>query len=1269
MAWPGLAALVLLWACDATEVRWRVTEGRAVAKVWELDLSPGASTWLQGLPTTDGFFNIESPHNDTPDPNYPYAYQNEGVKYSASVGPAGVPGLIGDPLYGFLGFSWHNIAWIEWKFGPLTDGYWNAYKGRYRAIHYFDSSVNEGDSNYTVAVLCAGTLGDESFRVELNSDDGNTWVFEVDGHSSDPIPLATFENKYVEYDVRWRHSSDGSSADGFLTVRMRTSTDLSTWTDSVVVLNLQNYALIGFFDDDPQVILGLSMPLGFYGFPGGAVLAEIYDDDFVLPAPGTFEAPVDVSEPCCGSGSDGAPTQGQTGEIPKVNPHAPFNPGPSATTCVGGGTVPTASDLTDPENWRTLLGATPNVLCELHATKHPESLGETVYRWADQGLDLPKDSAHVEGRVRRGGWSEIRRAMALPDQYPEISRAGVVIDEQDALIRTLLDGESTAYLRAREWTQWLVSEARRKASGTMMALFRGVVAALNPGPGRTYHIEVEDHITSPFGVFDLDKLVPQAVIDHEFFGPGGDDGGAYAVGPPVSATPAPTLIGAAWRGAVFDDNVWAFGRGNMPAGSPAPPDTVTPSVTGGGDIPAGPYRVQVWAVKDGVEGDPFEFKPNGVPVNVSSDDSCVEVDWTFAGSDPDFWRIAIADFFFRARWGAGHILEVAGSARTCTFTSYKPATPGSTDAFDNSPPRGYRVVALMPDGITLPTPTGLSTSGPYRRPAHVTWLPVAGALSYYVYGTQVVNAQNKDFNMRWSVPADQIDSDGYVFFDDDWLGTGMTTVNGIPVSDLLAGQLLRGAHKDLIGTPLPILGGPCTDRGATAGDGQSAEKGAVPLIWTRDVHLPGYGEEIFGELLACIGEVAGVEDVFASDLGYDGDEPADPARAPKRINVNHLVGQDLVAPWDEETWPFPTPYRERTVNGKTLRYTAVYLRGSRMEQHREGIITATANVCGPMGVNGQMIDQVGPFLQWFYNEHVAKNQGQGYRSGEYHTLETYASDATVPYLQTSTFEAFQEYTKLKLKNTVGYRVVNFQLRERITLRELERRFMQDFEISLPFNRHGQKMVAWIDDTASVDSGTLYRERIEIDEPMPPYVDEPDSVENEVRVQLGRDHDTQTWQREPIVLRDESSISAHRGVFSAGRRLANGEPAAPIEVLSTSDEGTVRSAYGRRLVRKRKAARKQAVPTDLQALHDEIGTQIRLAHSRGVGASGYQARPFFVLGQRVDPNRKRVTLGAIDINPIVFAMAPELTDKTTEDGFVLRDKSSFEPPPVGPYQLR
>jgi hypothetical protein len=87
-------------------------------------------------------------------------------------------------------------------------------------------------------------------------------------------------------------------------------------------------------------------------------------------------------------------------------------------------------------------------------------------------------------------------------------------------------------------------------------------------------------------------------------------------------------------------------------------------------------------------------------------------------------------------------------------------------------------------------------------------------------------------------------------------------------------------------------------------------------------------------------------------------------------------------------------------------------------------------------------------------------------------------------------------------------------------------------------------------------------------------------------------------------------------------------------------------------------RHQALTTDLQGLHDELGDQIRITHSRGVGASGYDARPFQVIEHRIDPNRKQVTLQTIDLTRLRPGIGYAAEDATPNWGSASDDDKAL-----------
>lgn len=118
-----------------------------------------------------------------------------------------------------------------------------------------------------------------------------------------------------------------TTSDGYLIVKRD-----STVVHSEAGINLY----VNGYDIDTQAFNWLQVS------PGGKVgLIEVYDTAAAPADPDPGELTGATPEPCCGSGGGGT----SAGPIlPAIDPG--WTP-----TCIGGGAVPTASDLTDAENW------------------------------------------------------------------------------------------------------------------------------------------------------------------------------------------------------------------------------------------------------------------------------------------------------------------------------------------------------------------------------------------------------------------------------------------------------------------------------------------------------------------------------------------------------------------------------------------------------------------------------------------------------------------------------------------------------------------------------------------------------------------------------------------------------------------------------------------------------------------------------------------------------------------------------------------------------
>jgi hypothetical protein len=448
---------------------------------------------------------------------------------------------------------------------------------------------------------------------------------------------------------------------------------------------------------------------------------------------------------------------------------------PPVPTCSGG----VVSIVDDPPPGPTFEGVGPHEDRVFIET----DINANTLRWAlqipmrDAG-DAPLHPGFKDGRIVSIS-SVIRRT------------TGRLGGWQSSTCRWTADDTSREIRQSIKVNQWYGSEFRAylaKRSETEDAGMLGRFFVSNYPPQHEFLVDVEglDLIGSEFSLLSLQRdILGSVLFDTDHF-----DSLPLALAelnPPqpvpvymgrwsdeASSADPPVLAGSLARGSAqpTDGSQFIVGYGNMPTGSPPPPDSVTATAVGGGSMNLGvtPHDrmfVLVWAETGGQEGDPFPFYATLLPVTISADGSAIQVDWTFSGSDPDHWRACLAVDYFGPRYD--QILQVAGSARTLTFTNVRwggagGVTVGATEPYLNR--REFAVSAIMLDGRTAAcNPIGVQFyGGPYHRPAHVSWLPVAGALSYELY-TATVSHLYFGWADMIPVSASAIDSDGYAYYD------------------------------------------------------------------------------------------------------------------------------------------------------------------------------------------------------------------------------------------------------------------------------------------------------------------------------------------------------------------------------------------------------------------------------------------------------------------------------------------------------------------------
>lgn len=339
--------------------------------------------------------------------------------------------------------------------------------------------------------------------------------------------------------------------------------------------------------------------------------------------------------------------------------------------------------------------------------------------------------------------------------------------------------------------------------------------------------------------------------------------------------------------------------------------------------------------------------------------------------------------------------------------------------------------------------------------------------------------------------------------------------------------------------------------------------------------------------------------LFGSDVAH-GTEP-------KRVDITATEGVDYIE-------------FHGIIGGNEV--SGFYARGPRSFHHTQGIVTFAVQTCGIEDVgdgSGDPFNQAFPILQHVLNEYVFKR----YTSGLYGPLMEFVDGA--PILQTSKFAACQTLTQEWLGDAIGYQGAVY-LREPMTVREFLRLWCLTFDCFIGVNHHGQIYPILYDSQASVQTGRLYRERIEIARIESPVLDK-EHVEPEQLFQFDWDPDAQRFRSEVRRVVDQDAFDEQAGTLRATEVRG---------LRFTRDEATAEDSRERRRDRLKYPRWKQTIVARYTpALEDEPGDQIRIDHTGGPGTWGWVERPFVVEEHAVDPNVGEVTLVCYDVQPLLI----------------------------------
>lgn len=360
----------------------------------------------------------------------------------------------------------------------------------------------------------------------------------------------------------------------------------------------------------------------------------------------------------------------------------------------------------------------------------------------------------------------------------------------------------------------------------------------------------------------------------------------------------------------------------------------------------------------------------------------------------------------------------------------------------------------------------------------------------------------------------------------------------------------------------------------------------------------------WGRLIVSLGAMLSIHDVYISDLGLEGTD-AKRVRAPASA-----YGESILAP-GHPGWPHANDWI--VING--IRMTVIYARGPVLEAHRSGGVTIAVNGCGAYGPNGLVYDEAFSTLQWFINEHVLKNEGEGYRDGDYGPLVTYSNG--VPIVKPSAFTAAQARTVAYVGGR-GY-LTHGWIGDQITVREFLHRYMLTFDFLFADDHHGQVYPFFIENLDVTDTGRPYRDRIEIRRAVNVELRWQD-VETKRLYDYFYDPDAQLFRVLSQTYADAASVNVYKE--------SKGKDAVPM--YFTWHKPTADDVNQRHVNRFKLPPRLIEFETDLTGLEDENGDQVRVDHNE-IDDSGV-LKPMLVLAHEVDPNDpKYVSLLCFDLS--------------------------------------
>jgi hypothetical protein len=828
----------------------------------------------------------------------------------------------------------------------------------------------------------------------------------------------------------------------------------------------------------------------------------------------------------------------------------------------------------------------------------------TVYRW---GVEPLADAEFTEGRLTVDGYTDVERALSGSDGHYGGGTFSFTCRDDDRLLSGLLANLSTHFWLNREASLELLSLAGRLSGLAWRTMARGVLVDVQEQDDMTVRASLKDVLGSEFSALDLDRAVarvmitrtafpnaPEAVVGQPYYIPFGehsDKGQVDQNGKPAEKGMIPlrflgwAAIGADGVATAFPGTAaWGFLRIDA---QPVAGDTVTVGSTTltfgsgvaiGADVDAS--RVNLAAAIDALAG-----VTAGIPDDL--------------GGGPNTARTIVVK---------AEAVGVAGN-------SIALATSGTLPAFfheggiERTTLWGGADSQVMPPKLAAPTVTATVVGTPGTTP--------------YRYSASAITANGE----TTAGPEFEVANGPAVLDATNYITISITppASPNVPAGSVIGYRVLGRAQTS---THLAILNGGGTwanpettynDTGAASESGPGAPAVSTALIDIPDPANPGENVGAYAMFGGILGAVK-INKLFFSDVGGGGATKEEP----KRITLPQESVAELLTPFKDDGTPNPRwPHANPWVTRDGIDSTLVYLQGPRAQDAIDGRVTIAANLCGydPSGrLTGNVVDDAFLALQVFLNEFVLKNGGEGYRSGAFGPLVTFA-DGT-PILRTSAFTAAQATSAVLMADgggTGGYKSAWCISDPNLTLRQFLQQFCLTFGCFIGVNEHWQVYPVLLDDTADpLATGKPYREDYEI-----LHLSAPrrawNEIVNKINYQFDWDTDGKRFRYPPQELTMEASRDGYKGAWKEQ----------DIKGTCTRHATTMLDAQQRRLWRLRYVPTYWTWEVDIRGVEQQLGGIALLTHS----LYGLVNHPVMVTRTRFSPLTNRVTLTGLDISRI------------------------------------